>query len=170
MEQVMTFDLAEGELRITRVSQEVAWEDGPDESWGHTDAEGHRHKFSPELTGGQVWRKGKRRKDRPTHYPTLRLVIDFRYRCNCTGDPHWVENSHYECRVCGRRVEPGHGPGSALVPTMVTYELGGQLISQDRAVELLSQWQAVKDAAEADAEALKVTGRLGYPAAFAGPA
>ncbi len=151
-----------GELRCERTLEEVHWEDGPVETWQHTDDHGHAHAYQQQAVPGEVWRKGKRRHDRTTHYPTLRLVIDRRYRCNCTGDPHWVETSHYECTQCRQAIEPAHGPGCTMIPTYEAWTLDGQPITRERGHELLQAALAERQH-QAHTE---VAARLGYPEEF----
>lgn len=69
----------------------------PNRKWRHVDASGHEHRYD----------KG---------YPTLRLVIDASHWCDGTEgafrhDPHeQVDESHYECGLCGEVVEPALNP------------------------------------------------------------
>jgi len=162
--------LPEGVLLIERTLQEITWEDAADEHWRFTDVNGHEHAFAKQSAEGEVWRKGKRRKDRLTHYPTLRLIIDRRWTCYeehgiglSAPEPHTVEETHYECRECGERIEPGHGPGSTTIPTREAAYLDGELISRERRDELLrAEWQRHGERERAET-AVRVTRTLGYP-------
>src|SRR5262249_30090329 len=120
-----------------------------------------------------VWRKGKRRKDRATHYPTLRLIIDRRWTCYeehgsglSAPEPHKVEETHYECAQCSERIEPGHGPGSKFIPVSEAAYLDGALISREQRDELLNaEWRREADRRRAE-DASRVTRVLGYSESF----
>lgn len=165
--------LPEGELRCEIVTQTVTSEDAYYEWWKFTDAQGHRHAYTERTATGQVWYRGKRKRDdRATNFPTLRKVIDSRRRCDgheglYNHDPHWVEEGHRECLQCGEVIEPGHGPVSKPIVTGEYAYLNGQPISRERRDELITahmQREAERRAAE---EAARVTRSLGYPQAFA---
>jgi hypothetical protein len=160
--------IPEGELRFEQDADEIFWENGPIESWRHTDHHGHLHTYTEEASPGQVWRKGKRRKDRDTHYPTLRYVIDARYRCySCDpADPHWVDSWHWECLECGEQVAPAFGPGSKLIPTLRAWYLDGQPITKEQAEALLRREQAAEVARQQAAVEARVLRGLGYPPGF----
>jgi hypothetical protein len=209
--------LPEGLLRIETVVQEITWEDAADEGWKFTDAYGHEHAYAktpPHMPirddtkrGRKRARKrraaGKRPRTRPTHYPTLFLVITARHRCYgdeglYNHDPHWVETTHYECRICGLTIEPGHGPGSKLVPVSrtatlteemtdpppgwldghdarVTWRKLGQvatrvrvLSQEETAVLVDAEGRRQAEQAQADTARSVATG-LGYPAPFGWP-
>jgi len=105
-----------GTLTVSRELAEV--EDAPDVHWAHTDRNGHRHTYTEEQQPTEIrGPTGRRRKDQATHYPTLRWVIDREWTCTAdhglglsAGDPHQVEEGHWECATCHQRIEPGHGP------------------------------------------------------------
>jgi hypothetical protein len=209
--------LPEGLLRIEMTLQHVTWEDGPDEWWKFTDANGHQHAYAETslyvpirdetprgLKRARKRRKaGKAPKTRPTHYPTLFLVITERHRCYgdeglYNHDPHWVETTHYECRICGLTIEPGHGPDSKLVPVSRTATLTEEMIdpppgwldghdarmtwsklgrvatrtrilSPAEATDLINAELARKDDQARQDSARKVAGQLGYPEPFGWP-
>jgi hypothetical protein len=136
--------LPAGVLRIEMTTQVITWEDASDEHWSWSDAAGHLHCYVKPAQPGERWRKDRRRKDRPTHYPTLRLIVDRRWRCSGLSaygsDPHWVEDSHYECIRCGERVTPGHGPGAKSIPVSRSIYLNDELITKPVAEALLSAY------------------------------
>ena len=167
-----------GLLRYERIVQTLTWEDAPYEDWGETDSRGHRHAFTkPAVTGDAVWR-GKGHKPpralmrETTNYPTLRFVITRWHHCSgretmYSHDPHdHIDDGHYECRECGERIEPGHGPGSTMIPVSESATLDGQLISRERAQEVLNLYWQEREAAKRTEDERLVLGQLGYPQGF----
>jgi hypothetical protein len=168
----VTMMLPEGELRCEADYTTVTFEDSYYDDWKYTDRHGHQHRYAERATPGEVWRKGKRRRDRPTHFPTLREIIDSRHKCYgweglYAHEPHWVEEGHYECRQCGERIEPAHGPVSKPVLTSEAAYLNGELISRERRDELITAEMNRQDEQRRSADAAKVISGLGYPEAFA---
>src|SRR5260221_6154198 len=167
--------LTEGLLRIETVMQQVTWEDAPDELWAFTDAQGHHHLYQGRQVQGELDDRAKHKKHREvtgwTHYATLVLVIDSRRFCDghegvYNHDPHWVEETHYECRQCGQVIEPGHGPWSKLIPSSRTAYLDSERITKERADELITA-EGVRRAEQARTDtARKVSRQLGYPPDF----
>lgn len=93
---------------------------GPDKNWRYTDARGHVHE----------WDDG---------YPTLRWVIDEVTWCADCREEH--EHGHYECALCGERIEPGTtGPVTHLIEGAPSYMLNGEPITESEA----SQWMVDK--------------------------
>jgi len=97
-----------------------------DERWTFTDKAGHEHRYSRRGAGD--------------YYPTLTWVVDETHWCEDCGDEH--TEGHYECPLCGERIQPGlKGPSSfrEFVPGRTTYYLDDEEISEARYRELLAQ-------------------------------
>jgi hypothetical protein len=142
MYQTFDFDVSEGVVRIERDYQEINMQ-GPvaDESWRFTDANGHEHYYreekDPEAEHGG-------------HYPTLVYVPGPGYYCADCGDEHEdYAVSHCECRACGLTVEPGsrepNNPEALVLTSQAAY-LDGELITRERAEELLSAAETARHA------------------------
>lgn len=75
------------------------------ERWRALDSNGHEHH----------WGHG---------YPTLNHVVDVEHWCDgdegiAPHDPHMaVDESHYECKACGERVEPKMDPPNMAKPVL----------------------------------------------------
>lgn len=86
----------------------------PNECWRATDSQGHEHR----------WENG---------YPTLRRVVDESHWCDghegmYNHDPHeQVDESHYECLLCGEVVKPAMDPPGTpkFIPGAVTGTIEG---------------------------------------------
>lgn len=106
------------ELQQTLITYETDHPDA-DPHWRHTDGAGHPHHYE---------RAGE-------PYPTLRYVIDAEHWCDGVSegweehDPHMhVDESHYECLICGEHIKPGQRPpGHRSIPGTTSVELTGPL-------------------------------------------
>ena len=133
MLQTLEFEVAGGILRIERNLTEVNMVSRvADETWRATDSNGHEHAYSAERTDA----------GHGSHYPTLAYVPGPSYYCGECGDEHEdYAVSHYECRACGEHVQPGsrepRNPEAMVLTGQAAY-LNGELITRERAEELLS--------------------------------
>jgi hypothetical protein len=113
-----------GVLEVEREVIPVHYLSDIDAGWRFTDAAGHEHHCEYEA---------------PDHYPTLVRVTDETYWCDTCGDEH--ELDHLECRQCGERIRPGTtGPGTKFIQGLITYTLDGEPITEERARELIAEW------------------------------
>jgi hypothetical protein len=142
MRQTFEFATAEGVVRVERDYQEINVQ-GPvaDESWRFTDGNGHEHCYRGEKDPEA---------ERGGHYPTLVYVPGPDYYCTGCNDEHEdYAVSHYECRICGETVEPGsrepRNP-EALMLTRQAAHLDGELITRERAEDLLSAAETARHA------------------------
>ena len=116
----------QGTLSIEREIIPVHYLSDIDANWRYTDAHGHEHYCDYGAAD---------------HYPTLREVLDETYWCGDCGDEH--ELSHLECRQCGEKIRPGTtGPGVTYIPGMITYTFNGEIITPERAQQLIDGWNA----------------------------
>jgi DNA-directed RNA polymerase subunit RPC12/RpoP len=113
-----------GELRIEREMIDVTSASPyADEDWTYTDQQGHPHRYDH-------------------GYPTLTWIIDRTYWCEDCGDEH--TEGHYECPLCGERIEPGlKGPDMSrrYMPGRTSYYLDDEEISPERFAELAEQYR-----------------------------
>jgi hypothetical protein len=156
MHQTFEFPTAEGTVRVERIYQEINMQ-GPvaDESWRFTDSNGHEHYYSDDRDPEA---------DRGGHYPTLVYVPGPVYYCGDCGDEHEdYAVSRYECRICGETVEPGsrepHNPEALVLTSQAAY-LNGELITRERAEDLLS---AAETARHGDGNEYRISLAPGRP-------
>lgn len=136
-----------------------------DTGWRSTDANGHEH----------YWEDNG--------YPTLNFVVDAEHWCDgregmYNHDPHMaIDQSHYECKVCGVTVDPGtHGPEHKVhIPGRIDATLVGTR-RDGLSVEIPLDFDEITalQAPEADHEAIGASILEGpidraYSIRFAGP-
>jgi hypothetical protein len=113
-----------GTLDVQREVIPVHYLSDIDANWRFTDAAGHAHHC--EYTASD-------------HYPTLIRVTDETYWCGDCDDEH--ELARLECRQCGEHVTPGiTGPGTKFLQGAVTYRFNGEVVSEERAREIIAEW------------------------------
>lgn len=81
-------------------------------------------------------------------FKSLERVVDHRTWCDGEDgwyhhDPHWLEDSHYECPECEARVVPGiiRGGTPQFIPGMKSFTLDGEPITEGVAIALLESWR-----------------------------
>lgn len=108
----------------------------PDPNWRGADSNGHEHYYA----------EGANR------YPTLKVVAGEPYWCDDCEEEH--TDTWYECPICGEQVTPGtRTPGPVWVSAGSRYFWNGELISNERANEIMAEVQRVRD------EAARITER-----------
>jgi hypothetical protein len=121
---ISTLSGPQGTLAVEREMISVSYLSDIDADWKFTDANGHQHYCVYEGAD---------------HYPTLRRVVDETYWCGECGDEH--ELAHLECRQCGEAITPGTtGPGEKVITGVVTYTFNGELITPERARQIVAEW------------------------------
>jgi hypothetical protein len=139
MDRTMSIALEEG--AVLEFEQDGRWitndSPQPDPNWRGVDSNGHEHYYA----AGD---------DR---YPTLVLVAGEPYYCPDCNDEH--QDTWYECRTCGEKVEPGTriDPTPKWIAGEMQYTLDGEPISTERANEILTEMRRRAD------EAAKITTR-----------
>lgn len=100
----------------------------PSKSWKATDSQGHEHAYV----------------DAPDIYPTLRIETRA-YWCEDCHEEH--EESWRVCRICGETVTPGTYVDTTpqYLPGRTAYTLNGELITKDRAEEILARARRKQD-------------------------
>ena len=96
----------------------------PDERWTYTDHHGHEHY---RRDGG---------------YPTLTWIVDETYWCGDCDEEH--TEGHWECSICGERIEPGiSGPDAfrKVIRGRRSYYLNGEPITEERFQEIRASMQ-----------------------------
>lgn len=103
----------------------MGWHSTPNEFWRATDSNGHEHRYD----------KG---------YPTLRVVVDRSHWCDghegmYNHDPHEeVDESHYECLLCGEVVEPAMDPPGT--PKSIPGRISGRIEGPRSDGRVISAW------------------------------
>ncbi len=113
-----------GELVMEREVIPVNYLSDIDAGWRFTDAAGHEHHCEYEAAD---------------HDPTLRRVTDDVYWCEDCDDEY--EYTVLLCRQCDEEIRPGTtGPGTRFIQGLLTCTLNGEVITEERARELVAEW------------------------------
>jgi hypothetical protein len=134
--------LGETEFRIEREMVDVTSMRRPDTSWVSVDAAQHVHCWYEQVKGG-LHRWGRiadtYRPEQAYHTPTLRWVKDGETMYEDDDEP--VAYGHFECVMCGARVEPRYTADShtQYIAGIAAYFINDQPVTKDTFTKRLEE-------------------------------